>query len=334
MLNNLNIISWKGLGSLFYLSFWLSLWFLGLGVLLSYFLRWWLGDQLLPVRLISYMMPWLLVFLVPGLIVAGLAQHKWLGITLLVPTIIISLTYAPLFLPTKSTNNTDLAPLKVMSYNVWRNNKDMTAVAWVITKEQPDIILLQELKPARADKLTGALNNYYPDAELHFVYEPKILQAVISRYPLTPINAIPKKGQAQKVLIETLNGPVTVFNIHPIKQIGWLRRHHQVSSLLEEDIATTDGPLILGGDFNTTDQTQTYRMVNKYLRNAHWEAGCGFGFTYPSSTFKLGGRVPIPPVVRIDHIFNNDYFVPTMARTLNESGGSDHFPVVAEFIRK
>lgn len=134
-------------------------------------------------------------------------------------------------------------------------------------------------------------------------------------------------------MIETPDGPITVFNIHPIKQSGWLRRYRQISALLAEDITTTDGPLILGGDFNTTDQTQTYRMVNKHLRNAHREAGCGFGFTYPASKFIFKGKALIPPLVRIDHLFYNDRLVPQKARTLKESGGSDHFPVVAEFLK-
>ena len=160
-----------------------------------------------------------------------------------------------------------------------------------------------------------------------------MLQGIISRYPMTSLGVFPNKGQAQKVLIETHDGPITVFNIHPIKQSGWLRRYRQLSALVAEDIATSNGPLILGGDFNTTDQTQTYRMVNKHLRDAHREAGCGFGFTYPSSMSILGGRVPIPSVVRIDHIFYNERFVAINARTLKESGGSDHFPVVAEFLK-
>ena len=278
-------------------------------------------------------MPWLLIILIPALIVAGMAHRKWLVLTLLAPTIFICLTYARLFLPSLGATQSELMPIKVMSYNIWRNNNDMVAVAQVIRKEQPDILLLQELKPARVDRLTGALVNLYSDAELHFIYEPKMLQGVISRYPITSMGAFPNKGLAQKVLIEIPDSPIMVFNIHPIKQSGWLRRYRQISALLAEDITTTNGPLILGGDFNTTDQTQTYRMVNKHLRNAHWEAGCGFGFTYPASIFIFGGKVLIPPLVRIDHIFYNDHLVPQRARTLKESGGSDHFPVVAEFLK-
>jgi len=312
-------------------SFWVGLWIFGLGLLFCYFIRYLQGDHLFPVRINNYLMPWMLAVLVPGLIAAGLANHRWLAVTLLAPTIFICLTYAPLLLPCLRTEHNDLTQLKVMSYNVWRKNKNMSVAAEVIRKEQPDILLLQELQLARVENLFDALVNLYPDSKLHFAYHKKMLQAVISRYPLTQMVALPEKGQAQKVLIKTPHGPITVFNIHPSRRKNWLRRHRQISALLAEDIATIVGPIILGGDFNTNDQTQTYRLVTQYLRNAHWEAGCGFGFTYPAPKKIVKRGVPIPPLVRIDHIFYSDSFVPKRARTLKESGGSDHLPVVAEF---
>jgi len=95
---------------------------------------------------------------------------------------------------------------------------------------------------------------------------------------------------------------------------------------------TTKYPLILGGDFNTSVQSQTYRLVNQYLNNAQWEAGCGFGFTYPSQAFRWKGIAPMPAIIRIDHIFYRNHFIARGARTLNESGGLYHLPVVADFI--
>jgi endonuclease/exonuclease/phosphatase (EEP) superfamily protein YafD len=174
------------------------------------------------------------------------------------------------------------------------------------------------------------LNNLYPNDELHFTFDPYTLQAVASRYPITPLAVMPKKGRAQKVLVETPNGPITVINVHPSFP-GWQRRYRQMSTLLAEDILSADGPVILGGDFNTTDQTDMYKLINQYLQNAHWEAGWGFGFTYPSSELRIGHRFSLPRLVRIDHIFYSDHFFAHNAGTLTESGGSDHLPVVAEF---
>ena len=96
------------------------------------------------------------------------------------------------------------------------------------------------------------------------------------------------------------------------------------------ETAQVEGPLIVGGDFNTTDQSELYRLINRHLDNAHWEAGWGFGFSFPAESSSIYG-VPIPgSVVRIDHIFySGEHFLARHALTLSDSGGSDHLPVVA-----
>ena len=105
-----------------------------------------------------------------------------------------------------------------------------------------------------------------------------------------------------------------------------------MTALLEKDVAPAKNPVILGGDFNTSDQSQTYRLVSQYLKDAHWESGRGFGFTYPTSSYRFKKKYFVPPLIRLDHIFYSSQFIPINARTLNESGGSDHLPVVAEFV--
>jgi len=330
MLQTLITTLLKGLFYTTRTTFWLGLWLFGLGVLLTYLLRWWPGDRLWPVRLLNYMIPWLLIPLVLALITAGLARRHWLVAVLAIPTLFISLTHAPLFLPRPCLALTNGETFKVLSYNVGRYNLDAAAMAALILQEQPDILLLQELKQDRVEAFIKTLADLYPDAELHFTYDSYTLQAVVSRYPLTPLAMMLEKGNAQKVLLETPNGPITVINIHPHFR-GWQRRYQQMSTLLAEDIIPADGPIILGGDFNTTDQTQIYRLVSQHLQNAHWEAGWGFGFTFPFPVRRIRGKYPLPQLVRIDHIFYSDHFFAHNAGTLTESGGSDHLPVVAEF---
>jgi endonuclease/exonuclease/phosphatase family metal-dependent hydrolase len=44
-------------------------------------------------------------------------------------------------------------------------------------------------------------------------------------------------------------------------------------------------------------------------------------------------RFPVPALIRIDHIFHSSHFTALNAHMLNDSGGSDHLPVVAELAR-
>ena len=109
--------------------FWLGLWFFGLVVLLSFFMRWWPGDRIITVRFINYFMSWLLIGLVPCLIIAGFTGHKWLAAILFATIFLIALTYLPIFLNCKKDANPVGMRLKVMSYNVWRENPNIAAMA-------------------------------------------------------------------------------------------------------------------------------------------------------------------------------------------------------------
>jgi vancomycin resistance protein VanJ len=311
--------------------FWLGWGLFGLGVMAWYGSSWWPGDRLLPVRLVHYFMPWLLVGLIPGLLLAGLAWRKWVILALAVPALLVGLTFAPLFLPRPGDVLAAGESFKVMSYNVYYRNKDTTKMADLIREEKPDILLLQELSPGRARKLQAALADLYPDGQLYLAYEEEVSQGIISRFPLTPVELAYDKGRTQKVIAATPAGPITVWNVHTSQPLSWRRQYRQLSGLTE-DIAAVDGPLIVGGDFNTTDQSETYRMVNQYLKNAHWEAGWGFGFSFPAHQPRFKKIPVLTPIVRIDHIFYNNYFFARSAGTLSESGGSDHLPVTAELL--
>ncbi len=286
-------------------------------------------------RFVNYLMPWFLLPLVPALLLALYSQRRWLALFLVAPVAAILVIYAPLFSPVLQNRSVAAPPttnvVKVMTYNVWSRNRQIGDMARIIAEQRPDILLLQEIDAKKIAALAAALAPHFAD-RLYLAHSPDLLQGIISRYPIEPLEAIRHKGQAQIVRLRLPAGAVTVFNVHPLRRGGWRQRHNQIAALIEEEIAATDGPLILAGDFNTTDQTQLYRRITYHLRNAHWEAGFGFGFTYPASSAHLVGPLPVPPLVRIDHIFFSPHFFPCSARTLTEAGGSDHYPVMAEFI--
>lgn len=309
--------------------FWAGLWLFGAGLLLWYPMRWWPGDRFLLVRLANYFMPWLLIGLMPGLLMAMLVRRKWLALTLAGPTLLITLSYAPLFLPRFNPALAAGDSLKVMSYNIWGRNQHLDAAITLIKQEQPDILLLQEVNPRIIRALRAHLTDLYPDADFYLAYEPDLGQVVISRYPVRPVESAVDNGRTQKAIVDLPAGPVAVWNAHPYAPLAWGAQQRQIAHLAR-DIATVDGPLIVGGDFNTTDQTEAYSMLSRQLHNAHWDTGWGFGFSFPSSVPRIRGKVAFPSMVRIDHIFYSEHFFARQAGTLSNSGGSDHLPVVAE----
>jgi vancomycin resistance protein VanJ len=311
--------------------FWWGWGLFGLAVVTLYGLSWWPGDRLLPVRLFHYFMPWLLTGLIPGLLIAGLFRRRWVTLALAAPALLIGLTFAPLFLPQPNGVLAAGYSFKVMSFNVHYHNRNIAEVTDLIRQEQPDILLIQELGPTMARLLNDKLADLYPDGPLYLVYEREADQGIFSRFPLTQVELVYDEGSVQKAIATTPAGPITVWNVHPQGPLIW-RRHDRQLSGLAGDIAAVNGPLIVGGDFNTTDQSETYRLVSQFLKNAHWEAGWGFGFSFPAPQYQRRFRkIPVlTPIIRIDHIFYSHHFFVRNARTLGESAGSDHLPVTAQ----
>jgi len=310
--------------------FWAAWWVFGWAVLAVILLRYPLGDGLLVTRYVGYVMPWLLVVLLPGVGTASWAQRWGLAVLLGLSTVLVLATYAPLFRPRPAISRAPAVRLKVMSYNVWSHNRDARRIARVVMDQNPDIVLLQEIEPGVFASLVDELRDLHNEAGSYDAYEPSILQGVVSRFPVEFHASLPDYGEVQKAIVRSPAGPIAIYNVHLLRSGAWTQRYRQEASILREKVLRERGPVILGGDFNAPDQSQPYKLIQEYLKNAHWEAGLGFGLTYPTSEVRLFGVVPIPPLVRIDHIFFSGHFVARRAGTIADSGGSDHFPVFAE----
>jgi vancomycin resistance protein VanJ len=312
------------------LLFWAGWWGFGSTVLAVVLLRYPVGDGLLVTRYTGYVLPWLLVGLLPGLITACATRRWGLAAVLGASTAVILVTYAPLLLPRQAPSPASGVRLKVMSYNTWFENHDVNRLSRVVMDQTPDVVLVQEIAPEVFARLVGSLRDLYGGAAVHRAYEPKILQGVISRYPVESHASLPEHGETQRAVLRSPAGPIAIYNVHLDRGYAWSRRYCQAASILTERVLRERGPVILGGDFNAPDQSQPYKLIQGYLKNAHWETGRGFGFTYPSPEIRLFDVVPGPPLVRIDHIFFSDHFVARRAGTIPDSGGSDHLPVFAE----
>jgi vancomycin resistance protein VanJ len=313
--------------------FWLGLWSFGLAVLAALVLRGWTGDAVFLARYVGYVMPWLLLGLVPGALVAARARRGWLAALLAATAALVVGHHAPVFRyrPAVATPPTALT-VRVLSYNTWSRNADDGRIAGVVLRSSPDILLLQEIE---ADVFTRVLERLrVREPGLYSTYDRDLMQAVVSRYPTEPQASLRDKGHAQKVVVRSPAGPITVYNVHPQRSGGWTRRYDEVAALLEGDILRESGPVLVGGDFNVTPHSQMYLLLARHLRNAHDEAGSGVGFTFPSSARPAFGVVPIAPLLRIDHVFFSGHFLALSAGTVDDAGGSDHHPVFAELAQR
>jgi vancomycin resistance protein VanJ len=312
-----------------------TLWGYGAGMLAFFMLRKVIGDHFLVIRLINYSLPWAAGALVMALLVAAYFRQKALSVFLLAALLPAAFSFSYLF-----TNWTGAAAaaesrttIRVMSFNVWKLNRNFTGIAGVIANEGPDVVLLQEVLPFQMQAIFLELARVSGPEPWNLAYDPAVDQALISRFPIVESEVSRRNNRAQKAFLETPIGRVRVINVHGYRD-GWMGRHFGIENIIAEDVLPEQSPLILGGDFNTTDQSETFLTVLRHLNNSHLEAGKWFGFSFPAADTYLGffglRLRALTGLVRIDHIFYSRHFRATRAYTLTESGGSDHFPVVAE----
>ncbi|MDM8528343.1 endonuclease/exonuclease/phosphatase family protein [Anaerolineales bacterium HSG24] len=309
-------------------------------VLIWFVLRVTVGDQLLFVRVMSYLLPWLFLGLGVSFLIALLARRRGLaGLTglLLLPFLY---QFGPIFLPKQSVAQVDDAAcqFRVMSYNVNMNNENnIKPIAELIRAQSPDILTLQEMVPRVGNPLQAELQADYPYQLLDDT--PGLGRVVMSRYPLQPYSSQLDDERIQQVLVETPAGLVMVFNMHPAPAMasGWVEQH-RVFQEVAQVISETDKPILLLGDFNSTPFSQNYYLIDNLLTDVHAEVGQGFAMTFPNFKRAITQNrswitrlvLSMPPLAHIDHIFVSEQFHPLNIKLLPETAGSDHYPLVAE----
>ncbi|MBE2201998.1 MAG: endonuclease/exonuclease/phosphatase family protein [Anaerolinea sp.] len=99
-------------------------------------------------------------------------------------------------------------------------------------------------------------------------------------------------------------------------------RHAAQMDAILDYIQQIDGPLVLVGDLNMTDQHPAYAALMAHLQDAFVERGRGLGFTFtPFATYEL-------PTWRIDYVLHSPVLTAVDVQ-IGDFGGSDHKPVLA-----
>ncbi len=313
---------------------------------------WWLlhlliGDGTWWMGLLNSFVPFLYAPLILFLPLAIFVRQPLYYCGLLVPITLFVMTYGTLFLPKAApTHVTEPPPITIMTFNVWAQSRSSATIELIHANELPDIVALQEVNDQLKELLAQQLGALYP----HQLHEQTLNGrgiSILSRYPLTPMRSeliIDLNCRIYRVTV-TEARHLVLYNCHPkssnlanflgdglpmARQIAesFLMRR-QLSQALAAQIAAHTDPVVVVGDFNTTDQSDAYRILGRVLTDAHRAAGWGWGHTYPAAGSWVH-LVPIPPrLVRIDLIWYTDAFVALTSHVSPLHGESDHHPVLA-----
>lgn len=297
--------------------------------------RWWLA--LSNVFALYLFAPLLLI--VPA---ALLLRSRWLRGAALIGLVAFLALFGqrlvpPLGRPAKG------AHLRVMTINQLYSNKRVADLIAAIRAQDADIVAIQELSEPVA-QAAGQLRHAYPYQFLTPGAEDYGL-GILSRYPLR-MAARTHGFVGQRMIADVDGTAITLINVHlnapqvmtrrlrqfrPVKVVlnyDTSQRARQFPSLLHE-IDTVEGPLIVMGDFNTSDREPPYADLAARLHDAYGETAWGFGFTFPND--KRIARLTVPfPLVRIDYVWSRAGIAPVSARVDCDSSGSDHCAVVAD----
>jgi vancomycin resistance protein VanJ len=256
-------------------------------------------------------------------------------ILLLIPALLaFLLSYSVFFLPRGLQAAADATPLRLLSYNVLWNNTDLDAMGAIIAQADADIVALQELTFASAEYI----QSHFGDTYAYVAFEPRYGTeglGILSRYPILEEEFWQILHGHQRVVVDVNGERVTLYNTHPPIPVMALGSSSVAQRSLEiQDVLRRaegdDGPLILIGDFNATDQSADYWHVASRYTDAYRAVGWGMGFTFPEFAIARPSLEFLPPLARIDYVFHNEAFQAVEARVWPESGGSDHRPLYVE----
>jgi endonuclease/exonuclease/phosphatase (EEP) superfamily protein YafD len=260
--------------------------------------------------------------------------------------------------------------LIVMTFNIWGGSRTPETAAVIADNGFPDVVAIQELTPAMVRLLDETLGDAYPYRALD-VREQELGLGIFSRHPLMALNTSHLADPAWRVqAVKVWRGDTSfvLYNVHlhGIRILPYWQedldlaeevRRNRVQRLtvaykLLDDLAGRVEPVIVAGDFNSTDQSDVYQVLTRRLADAHQRVGWGFGHTFPADSLsylevplfahlrelenKLAGKVPwrvdqFKPtrLLRIDMILYTPEFTAVKSRVSAQHGASDHLPVLA-----
>ena len=227
-------------------------------------------------------------------------------------------------LPAQHSNGRTLT---LRTWNVGDGRASAEQIAAALALVDADVICLQELATTVGKALEPLVAEQYPYHVFHSLGRDG--KALLSRWPILSEKLMqPAAGHnLQRARIDFNGTEVLIYNVHPSASIALLGRWSpDETALLQAAVETARHPCgILAGDFNLTPLAHSYtRIEDRNLRNAFAQVGRGTGFSFP-----LFGRyrgAPLPPFIRIDHVWVSDKLA-IQSGALGQDGGSDHRPL-------
>jgi vancomycin resistance protein VanJ len=225
----------------------------------------------------------------------------------------------------------------VMSFNLRASNQSFDEITQMLKASAPDILGLQEVRPAAVQTLIRGLSSVYAYVAVHPVNQLHNV-VLFSRFPIQSATALPNPPfeRVLQAKLQIDRRPLSVFVAHltpnnmldfPLEELKqrtektYQQRQTEATNL-KQAIKKSAATSIVLCNCNMTDTSTAYATLNEAMNDSFHEAGWGFGHTL----YALG--LPFP-AQRVDYVWHTPNLVATQVKIETEAS-SDHLPLKAQ----
>ena len=227
--------------------------------------------------------------------------------------------------------------ITVVSWNIQYGEDVEMAVGEIRANPQlaaADIILLQEMGPDGVRHMAEELGmqHVYGAAAVHPHHKKLFGNAVLSRWPIIDdqVLILPHEtlltGHRRIAVaadIDLGGRTVRAISIHTATVVMDQDKRIEQAEAVRDSLGGFDGPVIIGGDFNTVSEYEV-TLLRQVMRRLRLKAvRLPAGPTIANKYKKLPGSVPV-----LDHFFCRE-FTPGSRGVVRETLASDHYPIWA-----
>jgi len=233
--------------------------------------------------------------------------------------LLIALMLAPLLFVSPSAEG-ERQNLRIVSLNLWANNRTPELTAFFLRTSRADVIVLQEVLCEPSDPLFIALRSEYPHQ--YRASERCFGQAILSKHPIVTTGRQDYKHRQPIWIWADIAVAGRTLRVTSVHLSHPTQPYDQVANIdaLTNYAREITSPHIMAGDFNLTPYSW---LLSKFA----WNSGMRRAATYLAS---WPGHRAFPAFL-IDHVFTSGEVTRTNFRVA-PFAGSDHRPVIADLI--
>ena len=220
-------------------------------------------------------------------------------------------------------------PVRFLALNVFARNERYALVRALLTREQPDIVVLTEVTPRWLQELHPVRDADYPYA-VERAHGGTSGIALWSRFPLKNARIQQIGGGLPSAVadLQIREKTIVILGTHPAPphRPRWARRRNQHFRALPEFLAERrkeGASVVLLGDMNITPWSPYFQRLLNDADLTDSARGYGIQPTWPTIVWYM--RIPV------DHcLLSTD--LRAVRRQIGPNIGSDHFPLLVDVV--